>query len=68
MRAYLHEHEAMALLQADLLDDDELVTELLTLDQLAHRGYLDHDGLLQLAALSLTLARRQARRATLSTA
>jgi hypothetical protein len=57
-RHNLYGREAMALLAATRLGDDELVAELLAHHELAHAGYSDADGLRQLAALSLTLARR----------
>ena len=58
MRHHLYGREAMALLAADLLDDDVLVAELVDHHALAQAGYSDADGLRQLAALSLVLARR----------
>ena len=58
MRCYLTGPEALALLGADLLDDDILIAELADHHDVAHAGYSDADGLRQLAALSFTLARR----------
>jgi hypothetical protein len=66
MRCYLQGPEALAMLGADLLDDDILLAELVDQHALAHAGYSDADGLRQLAALSFTLARRLERRASAS--
>jgi hypothetical protein len=58
VRHHLYGREAMALLAAATLDDDALVAELVDQHALAHAGYSNADGLRQLAALSLVLARR----------
>jgi hypothetical protein len=58
MRSYLQGREARALRDAETLDDARLLRELLSFDELARAGYSNADGLRQLAALSLTLARR----------
>lgn len=54
----LYPLELIALDRASTFTDDELVDELLAHDRLAHAGYSNADGLRQLAALSLMLARR----------
>lgn len=62
----LYPLEQAALQRASHLADDELIDALLAHDRLAHAGYSNAEGLRQLAALSITLARRLDTRAASS--